>query len=53
MEAGRVELRREDDLSDVISRLGAGDEVALTVLRDGERRRVEIELQPRPAGSAP
>ncbi len=46
-------LTREDDLSDVISRLGAGDKVALTVLRDGERRKVEIELQPRPAGSAP
>jgi 2-alkenal reductase len=49
----REPLTREDDLSDVISRLGAGDKVALTVLRDGERRNVEIELEPRPAGSAP
>ena len=46
-------LTREDDLSDVISRRGAGDEVELTVVRDGEQRRVKIELEPRPAGSAP
>ena len=46
-------LTREDDLSDVISGSEQGDKVALTVLRDGERRRVEIELEPRPAGSAP
>jgi S1-C subfamily serine protease len=46
-------LTRENDLSDVISRLGAGDKVALTVLRDGERRKVEVDLEPRPAGSAP
>ncbi|HEX2416043.1 MAG TPA: trypsin-like peptidase domain-containing protein [Thermoleophilaceae bacterium] len=46
-------LTREDDLSDVISRRGAGDEVELTVVRDGEQRQVKIELEPRPAGSTP
>ena len=47
------QLTREDDLSDVISRRSAGDAVVLTVLRDGERRTVEVELEPRPAGTAP
>ncbi len=46
-------LTREDDLSDVISRRGAGDEVVLTVVRDGDQRKVKVELEPRPAGSAP
>ena len=46
-------LTREDDLSDVISRLRSGDEVALTVVRDGDERRVEVELERRPAGATP
>ena len=46
-------LTREDDLSDVISRRGAGDEVELTVVRDGDQRKVRVELEPRPAGSTP
>jgi S1-C subfamily serine protease len=46
-------LTREDDLADVISRLGAGDEVELTVVRDGDERKVRVELEPRPAGSTP
>jgi S1-C subfamily serine protease len=46
-------LTREDDLSDVISRRGAGDEVELTVVRDGDQRKVKVELEPRPAGVAP
>jgi S1-C subfamily serine protease len=36
------------DLSDVISLLEPGDEVELEVLRDGERRTVEVELGERP-----
>ena len=36
------------DLSDVVSLLEPGDEVELEVLRDGERRTVEVELGERP-----
>jgi S1-C subfamily serine protease len=46
-------LTRRQDLSDVISRHGAGDEVVLTVMREGERRRVPLTLGRRPAGSGP
>jgi S1-C subfamily serine protease len=46
-------LTREQDLSDVISRHGAGDEVVLTVVRDGERRRVPLTLGRRPQGAVP
>jgi S1-C subfamily serine protease len=44
-------LTRRDDLADVISAMGAGDEVELQVLRDGERRTIEVELGQRPANS--
>jgi S1-C subfamily serine protease len=46
-------LTRKQDLSDVISRHGAGDEVVLTVVRDGERRRVALTLGRRPQGAVP
>jgi S1-C subfamily serine protease len=44
-------LSRTDDLSDVISSKRAGERVELDVLRDGERRTVELELGQRPADS--
>jgi S1-C subfamily serine protease len=46
-------LTRKQDLSDVISRHRAGDEVVLTVVRDGERRRVPLTLGRRPQGAGP
>jgi 2-alkenal reductase len=42
-------LTRHDDLADVISALPAGKRVRLEVLRDGDRRTVEVELGRRPA----
>ena len=47
------ELTREHDLADEISGHGAGEKVALTVLRDGKRRTITVELGRRPAGSGP
>jgi serine protease Do len=47
------QFTRKQDLSDVISRHGAGDEVVLTVVRDGERRRVALTLGRRPQGAVP
>jgi S1-C subfamily serine protease len=47
------ELTREHDLADEISAHTAGERVRLTLLRDGERRTVEVELGRRPAGSGP
>jgi S1-C subfamily serine protease len=44
-------LTRREDLADVISAMSAGDRVELEVLRDGDRRTVEIELGERPANS--
>jgi S1-C subfamily serine protease len=44
-------LTRRDDLADVISGMSAGDEVELEVLRDGDRRTIDVELGTRPAGS--
>jgi S1-C subfamily serine protease len=44
-------LTRRHDLTDVISAYGAGDEVTLSVLRDGERRAVKVELGRRPGAS--
>jgi S1-C subfamily serine protease len=44
-----VRLNRVNDLSDVISTRNEGDRVALRVLRDGEERRVMVELGERPA----
>jgi S1-C subfamily serine protease len=49
----RKELTREHDLADEISGRTTGEKVQLTVLRDGERRRLEVELGRRPAGSGP
>jgi S1-C subfamily serine protease len=44
-------LTRRDDLADVISSMSAGDRVKLQVLRDGERRTIEVKLGQRPANS--
>jgi S1-C subfamily serine protease len=44
---------REHDLADEISDHSAGDHVRLTLLRDGERRTIEVELGLRPARSGP
>jgi S1-C subfamily serine protease len=44
-------LTRRDDLADVISAMSAGERVELELLRDGDRRTVEIELGQRPANS--
>jgi S1-C subfamily serine protease len=46
-------LTRTQDLSDVIGGHSEGDRVVLTVLRDGERRRVAITLGRRPLGGLP
>jgi S1-C subfamily serine protease len=47
------ELTREHDLADEISAHGAGEQVELQILRDGERRTIEVELGRRPARPAP
>jgi S1-C subfamily serine protease len=47
------ELTREHDLADEISDHSAGDRVRLALIRDGERRTVEIELGRRPARANP
>jgi S1-C subfamily serine protease len=47
------EFTREHDLADEISDHGAGDHVRLTLLRDGKRRTIEVELGRRPARSGP
>jgi S1-C subfamily serine protease len=44
-------LTRRDDLADVISGMSAGASVELELLRDGERRTIEIELGQRPDDS--
>jgi S1-C subfamily serine protease len=44
-------LTRRDDLADVISGMSAGESVKLELLRDGERRTIEIELGERPDDS--
>jgi S1-C subfamily serine protease len=46
-------LTREHDLADEISAHSTGDRVRLTVIRDGKRRTVEVELGKRPAGTSP
>jgi S1-C subfamily serine protease len=47
------ELTREHDLADEISGRTAGESVKLTILREGERRTIDVELGRRPAGSGP
>jgi 2-alkenal reductase len=42
-------LTRHDDLADVISAMPAGKQVRLEVLRDGDRRTIEVKLARRPA----
>jgi S1-C subfamily serine protease len=44
-------LTRRDDLADVISGMSAGDEVELELLRDGDRRTIDVKLGERPPGS--
>jgi S1-C subfamily serine protease len=44
-------LTRSQDLADVISEMRTGQRVRLRVLRDGERRTIEVELGQRPAES--
>jgi S1-C subfamily serine protease len=44
---------REHDLADEISDHSSGDHVRLTLLRDGKRRTLEIELGRRPARASP
>jgi S1-C subfamily serine protease len=46
-------LTRTQDLSDVIGGHSEGDKVVLTVVRDGDSRRVSITLGRRPLGSGP
>jgi S1-C subfamily serine protease len=47
------ELTREHDLADEISGRPAGESVKLTILREGKRRTIDVELGRRPAGSGP
>jgi S1-C subfamily serine protease len=42
------QLTRSDDLADVISGMRSGESVKLELLRDGERRTIEVELGERP-----
>src|SRR4029453_10405342 len=46
-------LTREHDLADEIGAHSAGEKVALTIFRDGDRRSLDVELGRRPAGSQP
>jgi S1-C subfamily serine protease len=47
------DLTREHDLADEISAHSTGDRVRLELLRDGERRTIEVELGRRPAQLEP
>ncbi|HET8820170.1 MAG TPA: trypsin-like peptidase domain-containing protein [Thermoleophilaceae bacterium] len=47
------DLTREHDLADEISAHSTGDRVRLELLRDGERRSIEVELGRRPAQLEP
>ena len=47
------ELTREHDLADEISAHSTGDRVRLQLLRDGERRTIEVQLGRRPASLEP
>ena len=46
-------LTREHDLADEISGRATGEQVRLTLLRDGERRTIQVELGGRPARPGP
>jgi 2-alkenal reductase len=46
-------LTREHDLADEIGAHSAGEKVALSIFRDGDRRTLAVELGRRPAGSQP
>ena len=46
-------LTREHDLADEISMHSTGDSVRLELLRNGERRTIEVELGRRPADLLP
>ncbi|HET8976466.1 MAG TPA: trypsin-like peptidase domain-containing protein [Solirubrobacterales bacterium] len=44
-----TKLQRESDLAELVSRQRPGKKVTLEIIRDGDRREVEVELEPRPA----
>ena len=46
-------LTREHDLADEIAAHEAGEHVQVTLIRDGDRRTIEVELGKRPARSGP
>jgi len=50
---GGTALTREHDLADEIAAHAAGEHVKLHLIRDGDRRTVEVELGKRPARSGP
>jgi S1-C subfamily serine protease len=43
-----TKLQRESDLAELVSRQRPGKKVTLEIIRDGDRREVEVELEPRP-----
>jgi S1-C subfamily serine protease len=46
-------LTREHDLADEIAVHSTGEHVRLTLIRDGDRRTIEVELGKRPARTGP
>jgi S1-C subfamily serine protease len=46
-------LTREHDLADDIGDHSAGEHVRVSLLRDGSRRTIDVELGRRPAGNGP
>ncbi|MDP9229020.1 MAG: trypsin-like peptidase domain-containing protein [Actinomycetota bacterium] len=42
------ELLHESDLAELVSRRRPGETVTLEIIRDGDRREIEVELEPRP-----
>jgi len=47
------QLTREHDLADEIAAHEAGEHVQVTLIHDGDRRTIEVELGKRPARSGP
>jgi S1-C subfamily serine protease len=41
-------LQSESDLAELISRQRPGQTVTIEILRDGEHREIQVELEPRP-----